>query len=84
MLEKPCSENGNGSFGESALGSPWMALHHAHLLKSSLLPECLIKNPKPWCFSSACPGCNGIFLTHGSLGGLNLTDNPISQASEMP
>lgn len=84
MLKKPCSENRNGSLGKAALGSPRVALHHAHLLKRPLLPERLVKNPKPWCFSSACAGCNGIFLTHGSLGGLNLTRNPISQTSEMP
>lgn len=84
MLEKPCSENGNGALGKSALGPPWVALHHVHLLKRPLLPECLVKNPKPWCFSFACARGNRILFTHGSFGGLNLADNPISQTSEMP
>lgn len=84
MLEKPGTKKGDRSFGKATLGSPWMWLHHSHLLEGSLLPHGLIDDFEPWSFACCGTYCNSIFLSHGFPCVLKLTHHPIFQTLEMP
>ena len=83
MLEKPSPKNRHGSFGKATLGSPWMGLHHGHLLEGPFLPQCLVNDSEPWCFTLCGAWCNWVLLTHGFPRGLNLIQDPILQTPEM-
>lgn len=45
MLKKPGSQNVDRSLRQASLGPPCFWLHHPHLMKGSLLPQALIKQP---------------------------------------
>lgn len=38
VFEEPGSKDRHGSLRQASLGSPWVALHHTHLLEGLLLP----------------------------------------------
>jgi len=48
MLEKPGSQNVDGTLGEASLGSPGFLFHHAHLVEGSLLSQALLEKLQPW------------------------------------
>jgi len=83
MLKKPSPKNRNSTLGKATLRSPRVGFHHAHLLKRSLLSQCLVNDFEPRRFTPCCARCNRVFLSHGFSCYLNLTQNTVLQTLEM-
>lgn len=85
VLEEPGSKNADRTLGKSSLRPPWLLLHHAHLMERPLLPQALLQKSKPRSLPLRDPRYPpDVLLSQNLAGYLQLADDGVPQASEMP